>query len=63
VNFELFKAIREKGLRQKDFAQLVGENPAKVSMIVNKKWVPDEMTKIKWARALKKEAEELFKED
>lgn len=60
MNFELLRAIREKGLRQRDFAKLVGDDPSIVSRIVNGIWIPDEMRKITYARVLGKKPEELF---
>ena len=35
INFELLKAIREKELRQRDFAQLVDEHESVISRIIN----------------------------
>jgi transcriptional regulator with XRE-family HTH domain len=59
-HFNLLKAIRCKGLRQKDFAKLVGDDPSVVSRIINGTWRPDEERKIRYAKALKCRPEDLF---
>ena len=61
MNFELLKAIREQGLRQKDLAKLVDDHESVVSRIVNGIWNPDKVRKIKYAKALGRKPEELFK--
>ena len=61
VNFELLRAIRERGLRQKDFAKMVGDHPSVVSRIVNGVWNADEPRKVRYAKALDRNPEELFK--
>jgi transcriptional regulator with XRE-family HTH domain len=60
MNFELYKAIREKGLRQRDFARLVGDHESVVSRIVNGVWIPDELRKVRYARALGRKPDEVF---
>ena len=60
MNFELFKAIRQKGLRQRDFAVIVGDDESVVSRIVNGVWVPDVERKLRYARALGKKVDEVF---
>lgn len=60
INFELFKAIRDKGLRQRDFAKIVGDHESVVSLIVNDVWVIDEVRKAPYARALGCKSEDLF---
>jgi len=59
-NFELLRAIREKGLRQRDFAQLVGEHESVISRIINGTWNIDQMRKIKFAKILGKKPNEIF---
>jgi transcriptional regulator with XRE-family HTH domain len=60
INFELLKAIREKGLRQRDFAHLAGEHESVISRIINGTWNVDRMRKIKYSKILGKKPEELF---
>jgi|APSaa5957512622_1039677.scaffolds.fasta_scaffold61531_3 transcriptional regulator with XRE-family HTH domain len=60
MNYALFRAIRENGLRQRDFAQLVGDHESIVSRIVNGVWNPDEIRKIRYAKALGHKPEDLF---
>jgi transcriptional regulator with XRE-family HTH domain len=62
INFELLRAIRERGLTQRDFARMVEENESKVSLVVNGVWKPNALTKIKWSKALRMKSEDLFKE-
>jgi transcriptional regulator with XRE-family HTH domain len=62
ANFDLLRAIRERGLRQREFARLVGDHESVVSRIVNGIWVPDEARKIKYATAVGKKVEDLFQE-
>lgn len=63
TNFELLQAIREKGLRQRGFAQLVGEHESVISRIINGTWNIDEMRKIKFAKVLGKNPDDLFPKD
>ena len=63
MNFELLKSIRQMGLRQRDFAKLVGDHESVVSRIINGIWNADKMRKIKYAKALGKRPEELFGEE
>jgi transcriptional regulator with XRE-family HTH domain len=60
MNFKLFKAIRSQGLRQRDFAVLVGDHESIVSRVINGIWNPDDMRKIRYAKALKMKVEDLF---
>jgi hypothetical protein len=60
MNFKLLQAIRESGLRQRDFARLVEDHESIVSRIVNGIWNPDEKRKMRYARALGKCPKELF---
>ena len=61
-NLKLLLAIRDKGLRQKDFAILVEDDPAIISRIINGSFLVDKMRKIKYAKALGMKPEELFGE-
>jgi transcriptional regulator with XRE-family HTH domain len=60
MNFNLLKAIREKGLRQRDFAKLVGDSESVVSRAVTGTWNLDALRKIRYAKALGKSVDELF---
>ena len=60
MNFKLLQAMREKGLRQRDFAKIVGDHESVISRIVNGVWNPSETQKIKYARALKRKVSEIF---
>ena len=59
-NLKLLVAIRENGLRQKAFAELVGDPPAYVSRICNGWMVVDDDRKKKYAKALNRRIEEIF---
>ena len=50
MNFNLLRAIKEKGLTQKDFSHIVGDDPSVVSRIINGIWRPDELRKIKYIK-------------
>jgi hypothetical protein len=41
VNFELLRAIKERGLSQRAFARIVGEHESVVSRVVNGVWIVD----------------------
>jgi hypothetical protein len=59
-NLKLLTAIRERGMRQVDFAKAVGEHFTFVSRVVNG-WVNlDDRRKSKYAEALGKDVEDLF---
>ena len=61
-NINLLSAIREKGMRQVDFAKAVGDHHTFISRVING-WVNlDEVRKAKYARALGKKSAELFKD-
>ena len=60
IRFKLLKALKEEGLKQKEYAKLVGDHPSIVSRIVNGIWNPDERRKIKYAKALGRKPEEIF---
>jgi len=61
-NFDLLKKIRENNLRQKDFAELVGDDPSMVSRVINGIWNPGPLRKAKYAKALRCRPEEIFKD-
>ena len=58
----LWAAIREAGLTQAEFAQIVGDDPAVVSRIVTGQQVPTAARKIRYAKALSCRVGELFTE-
>lgn len=60
---KLWAAIRERGLKQKDFAKLVGDHPSIVSRIVTGQWRIDEERKLRYARVLKRRAGEVFDDE
>ena len=60
TNVKLLAAIRERGMRQVDFAWLVRDHPTFVSRVING-WINlDEPRKIRYARALGVKVEEIF---
>ena len=59
-NSKLWAAIRERGMLQKTFAKIVGDDPSVVSRIITGQWNPDQMRKARYARALGLKVEELF---
>jgi len=61
MNYELFRAIKEMGLTQREFAQIVGEHESVVSRVVNGTWNADRKRQLRYAKALKRKPEELFK--
>ena len=59
-NLQLLMAIRERGMRQVDFARAVGDHHTFVSRVVNG-WVNlDEERKSKYAKILGKRVNDLF---
>lgn len=61
-NGKLWAAIRERGMLQKDFARIVGDDPSIVSRIVTGQWNPDAQRKARYSRALGMSVEDLFEE-
>jgi ribosome-binding protein aMBF1 (putative translation factor) len=61
-NLKLLNAIRTKGLKQKDFARLVGDKDSMVSGVIRGRLNLDDEQKIKYARILDCKIEELFEE-
>ena len=59
-NLKLLTAIRERGMRQVDFAKDVGEHETFVGRVINGWTNLDDKLKHKYARALGKRAQELF---
>lgn len=60
TNLKLLTAIREKGMRQKDFAKAVGEHETFISRVVNG-WINlDEVRKAKYAKMLGCTVDDLF---
>jgi len=58
---KLLVAIREHGFRQRDFAKVVGTQESIVSEVISGKRNIDSVKQKKWARALGKKPDELFK--
>ncbi|NQV01843.1 MAG: helix-turn-helix transcriptional regulator [Bacteroidia bacterium] len=59
-NLKLLTAIRERGMRQVDFAKAVGDHFTFVSRVING-WINlDEGRKAKYAMTLGKPVQELF---
>lgn len=58
----LWSAIREEGLTQGEFSRIVGDDPAIVSRIVSGQLNPNEVRKIRYAKALNRKVEEVFDE-
>lgn len=61
-NIRLVVALKERGLKQRDFARLVGDHETMISRVVNGTWNLDEERKIRYAKVLKKRPEDLFGE-
>jgi transcriptional regulator with XRE-family HTH domain len=61
-NLKLLNAIRSKGLKQKDFAILVGDKDSMVSGVIRGRLNLDDERKIKYAKVLNCKTEELFEE-
>jgi ribosome-binding protein aMBF1 (putative translation factor) len=60
TNLKLLTAIRKKGMRQKDFAKVVGEHETFISRVVNG-WINlDEVRKAKYAKMLGCTVDDLF---
>lgn len=62
VRFGLLRAIRENGMRQRDFAKQVGDSESFVSEVVNGLRNLDESRREKYARFLGVSQDELFRE-
>jgi len=63
TNTKLLAAIREKGWRQKDFAEAVGDHHTFISRVVNG-WINlDEVRKAKYAKMLGCSVDYLFGEN
>ena len=62
-NLKLLNAIRANGLKQKEFAHLVGESASNVSRVI-RGWVNlDEANKLKYAKVLGCNVEDIFTVD
>ena len=59
-NLRLLVAIRERGMRQVDFAKAVGDHFTFVSRVVNGWMNLDDKRKAKYAKVLGKPIQELF---
>lgn len=61
-NFHLLRAIKENGMTQKEFAEIVGSNSTTISRVINGWWRLDQKRKLKFAKALGQKPGQLFKE-
>jgi predicted XRE-type DNA-binding protein len=61
-NLNLLIAIRQVGIRQRDFAKLVGVNESIISSVINGRINLRASEKLKYARALKRKPEGIFPE-
>lgn len=59
-NTRLLLAIRERGIRQRDLARIIGISETIISRVVNGVYNPDAVLKSRIAKALKRKQEELF---
>ena len=60
TNLKLLTVIREKGMRQKDFAKAIGEHETFISRVING-WINlDEVRKAKYAKMLGCTVDDLF---
>lgn len=59
-NLKLLVAIRERGLKQCEFAKKVGEDPSIVSRIIRGVWNPNDQQKTRYARTLRKSIRDIF---
>ena len=59
-NLKLLNAIRTKGLKQKDFARLVGDKDSMVSGVIRGWMNLDDERKIRYAKVLNCKIDELF---
>ena len=60
MDTRILLAIRERGIRQRDLARIIGISETIISRIVNGIYNPDEILKSRIAKALKRKPEELF---
>ena len=61
-NVKLFAALKERGLNQTKFAQIVGENPTQLSRVINGIWNIDDASKTRYARVLGVKVRDIFGE-
>ena len=62
IRFNLLKKIKENGLHQKDFAELVGDDPSVVSRVINGVWNPGPLRKARYAKVLRCKPDEIFED-
>lgn len=60
TNWALLMAMRDSGLRQRDFARVVGDHESLISRVVNGVWNLDEIRQTWYTKALGKRVEDLF---
>lgn len=61
-NYGFWKAIKENGLSQKEYAALVGVHETVISRIINGYYNVTKIQRIKYSKALGKSPDELFPE-
>jgi plasmid maintenance system antidote protein VapI len=59
-NLNLLIAIREQGLRQKDFAKILNVHPTTISSVINGRLNLPDAEKIRYAKTLGKKVEDIF---
>lgn len=59
-NLKLLLAIREAGLRQRDFARRIKRGDAFISQVINGRMNLKETEKVQWAEVLGKKTDEVF---
>ena len=60
VNFSLLVAIRAQGLKQMEFAKIVGQDPSVVSRVISGVYNLNEEWEERYAKALNMKREDLF---
>lgn len=63
TNWALLMAMRDSGLRQRDFARVARDHESLISRVVNGAWNLDEILQTRYAKALGKRIENFFKMD
>jgi transcriptional regulator with XRE-family HTH domain len=63
ANGMLWAAVINRGLRFRDYAKILGRDPATVSKVVRGRMILDPSEQVIWARALDMEPEQLFPDE
>ena len=61
-NHDLHRKLVDQGIRQKDLGGMVGLHETVVSNIITGAFIPNERTRVKIAKALGCQTEEVFKD-